>query len=230
MKGFQKFCGRFAALAAVAATAPAMATNVYVDAQSGYGTASIKFNGTSLTTATTGIDLSYNSKSFEAFCMELEQGVTAKSTVSYSIGPYINDGISRLFAVAGFNGASKGTDFVTTMIQKSALQLAIWEVVYDGVNGSFNSGRFSINSTSDASAFSQARTYLTAAANLKTGQYATNLLQRYSSSQYQDLVSTVGLAGVSAIPEPETAFMWLGGVAALVLVRRRRQQGVRQAV
>ena len=32
------------------------------------------------------------------------------------------------------------------------------------------------------------------------------------------------LSGVSAVPEPETAFLWLGGLAGLVALRRRQRR------
>lgn len=226
MKIVKQFKQALVPLVCALAAVPAMATNVYVTVPDNYGAASVRLDNTSMNVATTTIDLSYGGNSFEAFCIELNQGLSPNSTVNYSIGSYVNDGISRLFAAAGFNGAGKNTDSISTADQRSALQLAVWEVVYDGIGNSFSTGRFQAISTSSASALGLANTYLAAAAALKAGQYTTSTLKRYSHANKQDLVSStdLSLVPVSAVPEPETALMWLGGVAALVAAARRRRR------
>lgn len=221
---YKKFLQVALPLVCAAAVTPVMATNAYVTAPSSYGSASIKLNGISHNNVgTTTIGLNYGGASFEAFCMELEQSVSPGTTVNYSISSYVNDGIARLFTAAGFNGAKSGSDSVTTVNQRSALQLAVWEIVYDGLGGSFDTGRFSVVSTSTAKALQLARGYLEAAAATVPGRR----LQRYSNAYSQDLVTAVeeiDTTAVSAVPEPETALMWLGGVAALLAAARRRKQ------
>ncbi|WP_157725600.1 PEP-CTERM sorting domain-containing protein [Vitreoscilla filiformis] len=229
MKFFQQVQRALVPLACAVAALPAMATDVTVGANwnDGYGTADTTLNGTNRTgTAQIPLSLTYGGQTFEAFCMELDQAATL-STVNYTVTSYVNDGFSRLFAAAGFNGSSSGTDAVATRDQKSALQLAVWEVLYDGLGGSLSSGNFSARNFSSASVQSLAQGYLSAAAALQSNQYTTTTLYRYSNGQYQDFVTTQGYAsvgGVSAVPEPETAFLWLGGLAGLVALRRRQRR------
>ncbi|MFM2329434.1 MAG: hypothetical protein RLZZ494_1537, partial [Pseudomonadota bacterium] len=59
----------------------------------------------------------------------------------------------------------------------------------------------------------------------------TTTLQRYSNEWAQDLISSTAVSTApvtpSVVPEPETAFMWLGGVAALAAWRRRQLKRTR---
>lgn len=233
---FPRFARRtLFSLIAAAAAAPALATSVTVNANwnGGYGTANLVLDGHAHNQAPEiPLTLSYNNQSFEAFCMEVEQDVRTGTTVNYSIGSFANDKIARLFAVAGFNGANPGSDAVDTLDEKTALQLAIWESVYDGLTGSFTSGRFTVSNVSSANALNLANGYLAAAAALSPGQVSASMLTRYSNAQYQDLVSSSGamtISPLSAVPEPETALMWLAGVGALVGAGRRRQRSASAA-
>ena len=232
MKFFQQVQRTLVPLACAVAALPAMATDVTVGVNwnDGYGTADTTLNGTNRTgTAQIPLSLTYGGQTFEAFCMELDQAATL-STVNYTVTSYVNDGFSRLFAAAGFNGSSSGTDAVATRDQKSALQLAVWEVLYDGFNGSLSSGNFWVNNISSANTLTLAQGYLSSAAALQSGQYVTTTLQRYSNQWAQDLISSTGVSTPvtppTVVPEPETALMWLGGVAALAAWRRRQTRRV----
>lgn len=229
MKFFQQVQRALVPLACAVAALPAMATDVRVDADLGgsAGRANVVYNGQSYSNEfTVGIGLTHDGKTFESFCMELDQIVYIGSTVNYSISSYTNDGFSRLFAASGFNSAASGTDPIDTADEKSALQLAIWEVLYDGLGGSLSSGSFSVSSVSSANTLTLAQGYLSAAAALQSNQYATTTLYRYSNAQNQDQITTMGpaaVSGVSVVPEPETAFLWLGGLAGLAALRRRQR-------
>jgi len=220
---------------ACATAIPAMATSVYVDQLWGYGypSADLHYGTTTYAgEAVAGFVLTNQStnQTFAGFCMEINQGVGTQSTTDYTISSYTNDAFSRLFAVSGFNGADRLNDGITNAEKEAALQLAIWEVLYDGFNGSLSSGNFWVNNISSANTLTLAQGYLSSAAALQSGQYVTTTLQRYSNQWAQDLISSTGVSTPvtppTVVPEPETALMWLGGVAALAAWRRRQTRRV----
>ena len=227
MKFFQQVQRALGPLACAVAALPAMATDVAVNADwgGGYGVVNGTFNGHAYSNeAAIGIQLTHGGQTFESFCMEFDQIVYTGTTVNYTVSSYSNDAFSRLFAVAGFNSADSSHDSVDTVDKKTALQLAVWEALYDGLGGSFSTGNFTVSSSSSANALTMAQGYLSAAAALTSNQYTTTTLYRYSNAQNQDQITTMGsaaVAGVSAVPEPETAFLWLGGLAGVAALRRR---------
>ncbi len=223
-------------LVCAAAAMPALATNVYVDQLWGYGypTADLHYKTSTYSNeAVAGFVLTNQStnQTFAGFCMKINQGVGTQSTTNYTITSYTNDAFSRLFAVSGFNGADRNNDGINSADKEAALQLALWEVLYDGFGGSLGSGNFWVNNVSSANTLTLAQSYLTSAAALQSGQYVTTTLQRYSNEWAQDLISSTAVSTApvtpSVVPEPETAFMWLGGVAALAAWRRRQLKRAR---
>lgn len=226
----------FVPLVCAVAAAPAMATNVYVDQLWGYGypTADLHYKtSTYAGEAVAGFVLTQSGQTFAGFCMEINQGVGTQSYTNYTISAYTNDAFSRLFAVSGFNGADRNNDGINTADKEAALQLAIWEVLYDGFSGSLGSGNFWVSNLSSSNTMTLAQGYLSAAAALQSGQYVTNTLQRYSNEWAQDLISSTAVSSAqttptpTVVPEPETAFMWLGGLAALAAWRRRQLKRAR---
>jgi PEP-CTERM motif len=73
-------------------------------------------------------------KSFAAYCLDPIKA-NGGNGAKYNITSATLDAVSRLFAVSGFNGQTYGSDGVNTGIKASALQLAIWEVGGDGLQG-----------------------------------------------------------------------------------------------
>lgn len=203
-----------------------------LDPQNPYSTATLWLNGTRYSNELVGqIGLRDSSGSFAAYCIELDQNASLGSTKNYTSSAYQNDALARLFTVAGLNSHSSGSDAVDTSLEMVALQLAVWETVYDGLGGTLGGGRFSVAYLSAGSAaYSQAASYLSAAAALQTGQYLLSGLTRYSNASLQDFVSydrPLAPVQVSAVPEPQAAAMLLAGVATLAAVawRRRRRIG-----
>ncbi len=106
----------------------------------------------------------------------------------------------------------------TTATQRSALQVAMWELVYDYANdgsafvANFGAGNFKLISSADAGVAGAAAGYLTTmfSSSANTANYF-----RYSSDQHQDYVS------YNPVPEPAT--MLALGLGAAVVARRRKR-------
>ena len=181
--------------------------------------------------------------SFAAYCLEVNAPFGGAGN-TYNVSIQTKDAIARLFAVAGFNGSSFATDAVDTATEASGLQLAIWEVVSDGlvtaipnfytagqvvnaatggVDGLDGTGNWMIAGNSRAWQFSveaaaQATTFLNAAAGLAEGSYLSNvaiLTNLDDSPHRQNLVTSV--------PEPSTYALMAACLGVMGLVARRKQ-------
>jgi hypothetical protein len=203
------------ALAAVAVSGAASAVTITSYTFSG-GAAHIVFNSTPEFLAAGEIKINTDIGSFATYCIELTQGLPVPNP-TYSFGAYANDWISRLVEVSGFyGGGDQSSNEVDTIAEKTALQLAIWEAVYDSFPGDLTTGIFQVTSSPTAGAVAQANTYLTAAASLAAGSYPTQTLFTFTSPSGQDLVT--------AVPEPSSYAMLLAGLAGVGFVARRRSQ------
>lgn len=103
-------------------------------------------------------------------------------------------------------------------IQKAALQIAIWEALYDN-DGNLNAGKF-ILSTADSQIVSAAQTYLSQALAAGGGVFAksSTLFIKYSKGDSQDQVGNI-------IPEPTTLVMAAtAGIVFLGMGWRRRRE------
>lgn len=168
-------------------------------------------NGINETVAAGQISISTNIGSFETYCMDVLHDLTVPQ--SYLLDPtYTNDEISRLFFVSGFDGAGVGSD-----TNKAALQLAIWEAVYDPGNLNLTTGDFMVTG-GDAAAIAQAGTFLTSAGQLGAGTYPT-ALGKFTSSLAEGPISQTL---ITAVPEPGTYALMLAGLAGVGFVARRR--------
>lgn len=158
---------------------------------------------------------------FSAFCIDLEHQIFptgVKSTslpASYSVSLQALDSVARLFKVSGYNGLSFATDGVNTAAKSAALQLAIWEAVYDGFGGSLTGG--GTFKSSNNAYIAQANSYLTAAAALTAGSYNgyVQVLTSLDDPQHQTLVT--------AVPEPSTYALMAACLGVMGLVARRKQ-------
>lgn len=148
---------------------------------------------------------------FDAYCVDLDNHNTVPST--YTVTPTPTTALSNggkaawlyNFYGAGINSNTKG----------AALQIAIWDVVYDGGNG-FATGSIKDNGTSSG-ILTQANTYL-ASIGSNTG-VASWLKATHVNRKYQSLIGPDEYNPTPPVPEPFT----LGfGAMALVAAARRR--------
>lgn len=187
--------------------------------------------------------------SFAAYCVELFEYISVGSTYTgYDIknpGTYkwaagtpglngwnparaeqIGSRIGQLWAYADATyGLGKAPEPTNTSKQaaSTALQWAIWNVVYDTDNsvsagGTGASNNFWITQTSaNASLITMANSMLTASSTY--GQkYNISILTKAGN---QDEIFTTGT--VTPVPEPGTLALWMTGLAATGFVSRRRR-------
>jgi PEP-CTERM motif len=155
--------------------------------------------------------------SFYTVCVEVTQAfLPLPNTYSHeqngTAKGFDNATAARVAAVmqaAGFVSATGGA--VTTTEGFVALQMAIWNAVYD-TDWSVDSGSFQ-QVTDKNGAKAGANALLMAASNVSTPVYAVHKL--YSVDE-QDVVVSV--------PEPETYAMLLAGLGAVGFMARRRKQ------
>jgi len=108
----------------------------------------------------------------------------------------------------------------TTSTQRSALQVAMWELVYDYANDgsafvpNLAAGNFKLISSADANVASTAVNYLNTMFSSTANVAGYN---RYHSDSFQDYVS------FNANPVPEPATMLALGLGAAFVARRRKR-------
>jgi hypothetical protein len=180
-------------------------------------------------------------KSFAAYCIDPIKG-NGGNGAKYNVTTATMDAVARLFAVSGFNGGKYATDGVTTGVQATALQLAIWEVGGDGLAAAGSYGATDLNagstdndgaaawlnfSSASAGMFraagfsydavSQAAIYLNAAAALSVGSYVPTvsiLTPTFETGNVQRLVTSV--------PEPSTYALLAACLGVVGFATRRK--------
>ncbi len=178
-------------------------------------------------------------KSFAAYCMEPLDSFGGNGA-QYDLNQTTIASVGKLFAAAGFNGSGYKNDAINTGVEGSALQLAIWEVLYDGLKTgpenlytasldlstsfvlndgtsnwlSLTSGGNFKGSGFGYDAISLATQYLNTAASL-TGSYGANVIQLTAvDGSKQNLVTSV--------PEPSTYALMAACLGVIGFVTRRK--------
>lgn len=162
------------------------------------------------------IGITTDAGSFLTYCIELTQNLDINK--AYVLDKtYANDLVSRLFDVAGF--FSPGG--VASLNDKAALQVAIWEAVYDAAPGDLNAGNFMVTGANAAAtaAIGTAGNFLLAASALAPNSYPT-ALWAFESPGTERIPGSQDL--VTAVPEPGTYALMLAGLAGIGFVARRR--------
>jgi hypothetical protein len=139
-----------------------------------------------------------------AYCVELTQGVGNGNT--YNVELLTATGNYQAAAWIMDNYAGSGN-----AIQNAAVQIAIWETIYDGVGGSLNKGLFKMSRKNNKPVYNLAKDYISQLKNANlTG------LERYmvaANPIKQDLLV--------AVPVPAAVWLFASGLLGLIGVRSR---------
>ncbi len=112
------------------------------------------------------------------------------------------------------NGILAGYDWDT---QVAALQVAIWEVIYDEMH-SLATGNFRLGGGHSQPVFSLASYYLASIPQTITSA-SINFSAVYGHEKYQDLLNGVKMA--AATPEPATGLLFVSSLGVVAYLRRR---------
>ena len=176
----------------------------------------------------------YNTNAFATYCIELTEGV------GFSSNPMVQyDVVSgSTYFTNRYNDASKATTLgklltyvsnnpttVDTAVESTAMQLAIWNVIYD-TDFSATTGSFR-----DSSSYATlANSLLAGAAGITTSQFSVFALEKSGSQDFLLGVRTGGgtasAASINSVPEPSS---WALGLTALLALLATAKLGRKPA-
>jgi hypothetical protein len=142
-----------------------------------------------------------------AYCVDLDQSVSSGDVYDVELITVTGNYLAAAWIMDNYSGSGNAT-------QNAAVQIAIWETVYDGIGGSLEDGVFAFKSVSNASdIYTLAQQYiseLSTASLVGLDGYLIAL-----SDEKQDLM-------VSAVPLPATAWLFISGLIGLIGLRGRK--------
>lgn len=205
------------------------------------GTTAGRFNWTRLTddpatpafneAGTFALDPTPAGDLFYAFCIDLSQTVGIGGTYEFEVktnladgrdsAPYPTLGPSIAANLAKFLGAvfpSFGGSLST--VEAAALQIAIWEIIYETPTNAFNVASGNISFSNNANALSTATNYLNTFSTFN-GASATGLHSLNNANSQDQIIQIPGNPNLEEIPEPGTYALMGIGLLAIGLFRRK---------
>ncbi|NEV61460.1 hypothetical protein [Thiorhodococcus minor] len=166
-----------------------------------------------------------SSTDFVAFCVDLHDGIGLNEKVTWDVRSFsqeVEGALSRMFST--YLGGSLANASSLGNGDKAAMQLAVWEIVYDTGNSAYDLGSGSFNATgTDGQILNQAQDYLTGwAASPSSSIGLKKLVSEGTCCKpgKQDLL-------VQAVPLPAAAWLFGSGLLGVVTVGWRKKGGAR---
>lgn len=187
-------------------------------------------------------DDGFGSQPFLAYCVDLYSAAGTFNTayqynkIDFSQGDFAASlepaNITALSKLFTFNGGASNTNATTS----AGMQLAVWELLYDGAGGSLTTGNFKAG-TAPAASIAWANTLLTGSASTVAG-YSITLFadEAYSfKPTHQNFITATANFGGGCeltnscdtpppVPEPETWAMMAAGLAVVVRLSKRQRK------
>jgi hypothetical protein len=172
---------------------------------------------------------------FTTYCVEFTEGFTPPTTLEYGLeqgGAYQHWGTAvgsnraaisgRLGKLMTYVNSLTGTALVDSAAESAAVQLAVWETIYEtptGVDLSLNDGNFTESGAGNSSLRTAANLYLTNSASVSS-IYDVYVLSRVGSQDW--IALKAGGSGPQGVPEPGSIALSVAALGALAFARRRR--------
>lgn len=179
-------------------------------------------------------DDGFDVQSFLMFCVDLYSQAGGLGTpLSYDRVNYVSElnPFDKIGKLITFNGGLASTDASGS----AAMQLAIWELLYDDAPGDVTTGAFRASGVTGTDTRLKANALLAGANTVTASQYNVSFLSdnAYAANGkfgFQDYITADPLGRgcnegdcVTPIPEPGTYALILAGLAALGFTAKRRK-------